>query len=521
MIRRSRAPRLVAMVAGLVAASVLLSGCLFSPTPDLSARTTSTPAATGGIAEDLLPFYSQSVQWSACGSFQCAKVTAPLDWNNPATGEISLSVIRQPALDGTPQGSLLVNPGGPGASAVSFLRNSLSTAVGSELPKSYDIVAFDPRGVGESTAVKCLDAAGMDAHLFDIPPGTRGSAEWNAAVGAGNRAYAEACQANSGGILPYISTEQSARDMDLIRGVLGDEKLTYLGYSYGTKLGAIYAELFPARVGRLVLDGAMDPAVGSLGVSTAQAVGFETSMRAYMANCLGSGDCPFTGTVDDGMADLGTMLARVDRSPLRNSDGRALGADSLLTSIVAALYSQSSWPTLTRALKGVDAGDPSMAFRLADFYYARSDGRYLDNSTDAFTAYNCMDYARDATAADVDAATRTLREKAPTVAPYWGSDVYAHPELDTCTAWPVPPTGKAAPVTATGAAPILVIGTTGDPATPYDWAVSLAHQLSSGVLITRVGEGHTGFNKGNSCVDDAVEAYFRDGTAPSGDLRCD
>ncbi|MDQ1130982.1 alpha/beta hydrolase [Microbacterium sp. SORGH_AS_0888] len=514
-----RLPRLLAVVAGLAAASVTLSGCLFSPIPD--ERTTSSPAPTDGLSADVLPYYTQTVQWSACGSFQCAKVTAPLDWHAPSAGRIELAVIRQTALDGHPQGSLLVNPGGPGASAVSFLRDSLSTAVGSELPKTYDVVAFDPRGVGASTAVTCLDAAGMDAHLFDIPPGTRGSDEWNAAVGAGNASFAQACEAHSGGILPYISTEQSARDMDLIRGVLGDEKLTYLGYSYGTKLGAIYAELFPARVGRLVLDGAMDPSIGELGVSTAQAIGFESSMRAYMASCLAGTDCPFTGTVDDGMADLGTMLARVDQSPLANSDGRMLGADTLLTAIVAALYSQSSWSYLTTALTNVDAGNPATAFQLADFYYNRSNGTYSDNSTEAFTAYNCMDYARTSTAADVDAANRTLREKAPTVAPYWGSDTVAHPELDPCSFWPVPATGTAEPVSAPGAAPIVVIGTTGDPATPYDWAVSLAHQLSSGVLITRVGEGHTGFNKGNSCVDDAVETYFRDGTPPNGDLRCE
>jgi len=501
------------ILAVLAAASVVLAGCSFIPDPP--APTSSATPDVSGVDEELVPFYGQELDWEACGTFECTSVRAPLDWENPGTGDIQLSVIRQRATDGDPVGSLLTNPGGPGASGVDLIRSSVDFAVGEALQADYDIIGFDPRGVGQSTAVRCYDAADMDAYLFDIPPGVRGSAEWNADITARNAAYAAACEANSGGILPYITTVQAARDMDLLRAVLGDEKLNYLGYSYGTFLGATYADLYPQRVGRLVLDGAIDPETSELDVSTTQGVGFESALRAYMADCLTKDACPFAGTVDDGMADLGVLMASVDRRPLPNADGRQFGADALLTSIVSALYAESSWPYLTSALTGVLQGDPSTAFQLADFYYSRSNGQYSDNSTDAFAAYNCMDYPADITPEQQAAADALLAEKAPTVAPYWSSDV------DGCAAWPAPPTGTRGALTADGAAPIVVVGTTNDPATPYEWSVALADQLSSGVLITRVGEGHTGYNKGNSCVDAAVEAYFIDGTVPKDGLRCE
>jgi pimeloyl-ACP methyl ester carboxylesterase len=507
--------RLLAAVAALAVASVALTGCLFSIIPDGGSSSTATATPdTEGVAADLLPFYRQTVAWTACSSgFQCAKITSPLDWNDPSKGEIELSVIRHRA-DDTALGSLLVNPGGPGASGVALVRDSLNFAVGGILENQYDVVGFDPRGVGESTAVKCYGAKQMDAYLFDIKKSPRNTPAWNAEVTASNTKFADACQANSHGILPYITTEFAARDMDLMRALLGDKKLNYLGYSYGTFLGATYAKLYPERVGRFVLDGAIDPSVSGLDVSTTQGVGFESALRAYMASCLKGKDCPFSGSVDDGMSDLGALLASVDRNPIKSSDGRELGADSLVTAIVAALYSQDSWQYLTQALAEALKGNADPAFQLADFYYNRVDGSYEDNSFEAFNAYNCMDYPDDATQAQKAAADAELRQKAPTIAPYWSSDV------NLCDSWPVKATGVREKIAADGAGPIVVVGTTNDPATPYAWAVSLADQLSSGVLVTRVGEGHTGFNKGNTCVDDAVNDYFTKGTVPQDGLRC-
>ncbi|TDN92115.1 alpha/beta hydrolase [Microbacterium sp. BK668] len=511
--RRRRAS---ALVAALAAASLLLSGCLYQLIPDEAPRSTQSAAPdTEGVSADLLPYYGQELTWEDCGDgFDCTTVTAPLDWANPGAGEIDLAVIRHRATGGEPVGSLLTNPGGPGSSGVSLIRDSLSFAIGEPLQQSYDVIGFDPRGVGESTAVRCFDAADMDAYLFDIVPDARGSAAWTEDLLDAHRGFAEACDANSDGILPYITTENAARDMDLLRAVLGDASLNYLGYSYGTFLGATYAKLYPDKVGRLVLDGAIDPSVSGLEVNITQGIGFENALRAYMDSCVGGDDCPFNGTVDDAMADLGTLLASVDRSPLRGSDGRELGADALMTAIVAALYSEDSWPYLSMALSDALQGNPDTAFQLADFYYGREDGAYTDNSTEAFRAYNCMDYPVDSTPEDLAAAQAILAEKAPTVAPYWFGP-------DPCEVWPYPPTGVRESISAEGAAPIVVVGTTNDPATPYEWAVALAEQLASGVLVTRVGEGHTGYNKGNDCVDEAVEAYLLNGTVPEDGLRCE
>jgi pimeloyl-ACP methyl ester carboxylesterase len=511
----SRLRRAIAVIAVLTATSLALSGCLYSMIPEGGSKPAVTKEPdTEGVAADLLPYYGQTLSWADCGSgFDCTEVTAPLDWENPGSGEITLSVVRHRA-SGTAKGSLLTNPGGPGASGVDLIKDSLDYAVGSALIEDYDVIGFDPRGVGQSTAVTCYDAADMDAYLYAIPANPRGSAAWESELLDAHKKFAEACDANSGGILPYITTVNAARDMDLLRAVLGDKKLNYLGYSYGTFLGATYAQLYPERAGRLVLDGAIDPAVSGLDVSATQALGFESALRAYMQSCLDSGECPFNGTVDEAMTDLGALLASVDATPLKNGDGRRLGADALMTGIIAALYSEDSWSYLTQALGEALQGDPSTAFLLADFYNGREDGVYVDNSSEAFRAYNCMDYPVEDDPAAEAASKAKIAEGAPTVAPYWEGP-------DACSVWPYPPTGTRGEIRAEGAGPILVVGTTNDPATPYAWSESLAAQLDEGVLITRVGEGHTGYNKGNSCVDDAVDAFFLDGTVPQDGLRCE
>lgn len=512
--------RALAGAAGLVVAALTLTGCLSALIPEGSAAPapSRTPIVDGAPA-GFETFYAQTLDWTACvgadaGTYDCTTVTAPLDWTDPAAGTIDLAVIRRAATDGDSIGSLLTNPGGPGASGYDLIADSASFAVGAALLAAYDVIGFDPRGVGRSSAVTCLDAAGMDRILYDIPADPRGSAGWTEELTARNQTFVDACVANSAGILPFVTTDNAARDMDLLRAVLGDEQLNYLGYSYGTFLGATYAKLFPERVGRLVLDGAIDPSIPGLDVGTTQAVGFESALRAYMADCLSQRGCPFDGTVDDAMADLSTLLASVDVHPLTSSDGSQLGADTLVTAIIAALYSESSWTYLTQALSDAFAGDPDTAFMLADFYNGRNaDGTYQDNSTEAFRAYNCMDYPLDSSEADKAAASAIVAAQAPTIAPYWDG-------VDVCEVWPYPATGVRERITAEGAAPIVVVGTTNDPATPYEWSVSLADQLSSGVLVTREGEGHTGYNKGNACVDSAVENYLINGVVPQDGLVC-
>lgn len=498
--------------AALVALAGLLAGCFALPSGPIPTRAPDT----AGVDAALLPYYSQTLEWSSCegGAFDCTMVTAPRDWSAPGADDIELAVIRHRASSGEAIGSLLTNPGGPGVSGYDFVRDGLASLVTQPLSDAFDVVGFDPRGVERTAPVECFDAAGMDSYLYGIATGPRGSQERAEQKDVANREFAAACEANSGGILPYVSTANTARDLDLLRGVLGDASLNYLGYSWGTALGTAYARLFPERVGRMVLDGAMDPSVPSSDVGAAQAVGFQNALDAFLADCATRAECPYRGTADEMSSDIDALLARIDRRPLAGADGRELGADTLLTAILQTLYSQQSWASLRVILAQVEKGESTTAFAMADAYNGRSaDGTYAANTTEAFTAFNCMDYPSDGQDV-VDAAQARLDVEAPTFAPYWfGSDV--------CEDWPAAPTGVRERVEVTAASPIVIVGTTGDPATPYDWAVSLSEQLAPSVLITRVGEGHTGFNKGNACVDDAVESYLLSGTAPESALRCE
>ncbi|UNK71746.1 alpha/beta hydrolase [Microbacterium sp. H1-D42] len=511
---KPRLRRLITLVAGLAVATVALSGCLYSQIPDTQPSTTRAPDSAG-VSPELMPYYTQEVTWESCGArFDCTDLTAPLDWDNPDKGEISLALVRHQAT-GEFQGSLLINPGGPGSSGYDFVADSLEFAVGPDLIERFDVIGFDPRGVGRSTAVTCLDDAEMDEYNYGVVPGERGSAEWEDAVTARNQAYSDACEANSDGILPYITTVNSARDMDLIRGVLGDETLNYLGYSYGTFLGATYAKLYPERAQRLVLDGAIDPAVPGLEVGATQAAGFESALRAYLQDCLGTSECPFSGSLDEALTDFQALLASIARTPLENGDGRMLTVDTMVTGTITALYSEQSWPYLTQGITAALQGDPSVMMALADSYNNRDvDGTYLDNSSEAFRAYNCVDYPVEDDPAAEAAVMKQIEKQAPTFAPYWDGP-------DPCKTWPTPPTGTRGEIAASGSGPIIVVGTTNDPATPYEWSESLADQLENGVLVTRVGEGHTGYNKGNSCVDAAVEDFLIGGTVPEDGLRCE
>nr|WP_173922546.1 alpha/beta hydrolase [Agromyces sp. Marseille-P2726] len=501
-----------AVAAGLAAALLALTGCV--PSFLSAAQPASTP--TGEQVDAALePFYTQVLEWERCGdALGCATATAPLDWDDPDRGSIELALVRHVA-SGERIGSLLVNPGGPGGSGYDFVADSLDYAVGAPLKQRFDIVGFDPRGVGRSTAVTCYDDAEMDDYLFGIVPAERGSDEWVASVSAAAVDFGEACSANTGDLLGEVDTVSAARDLDLLRAILGDEQLNYLGFSYGTFLGATYADLFPEKVGRLVLDGALDPSASDAEVTEAQAVGFEQALRAYLEECLSGEGCPFDGSVDAAMDEVARILASVDASPLRGTDGRMVGADTLLTAIITPLYSVESWEYLSQMFESVMFGQADVALALADIYYGReADGTYSDNSTEAFRAINCLDYTYQSDVAVMREKAASIAEAAPIIGPYFGfGDI-------GCSDWPYQGDRERAPIHAAGADPILVVGTTGDPATPYEWAVELAGQLESGVLVTYDGEGHTAYNKSNTCVSDTVERYLIDGIVPSADPRC-
>ena len=509
--RMPRAGR-AGIAAVLAVALLALAGCVPSFLEPAPPQSTPTGEEVGGALE---PFYSQVLEWERCGEgLTCATATAPLDWDEPERGEIELALVRH-AASGERIGSLLVNPGGPGASGYDFIAESIDFAVGAPLKERFDIVGFDPRGVSRSTPVTCYDAAEMDEFLFGIVPAERGSDEWVAAVGAASAEFGAACSENTGDLLGEVDTESAARDLDLLRAILGDERLNYLGFSYGTFLGATYADLYPDKVGRLVLDGALDPSASETEVSKAQAVGFEQALRAYLESCLAGTECPFEGSVDAAMDEVGRLLASVNASPLRGTDGRMVGADTLITAIITPLYSVDSWEYLSQMFESVMFGQAEVALALADIYYGREpDGTYGDNSTEAFRAVNCLDYTYQADVGVMRERAAEIAEVAPVIGPYFGfGDI-------SCINWPYQGEGEREEIHAAGAAPILVVGTTGDPATPYEWAVALAEQLESGVLVSYDGEGHTAYNKSNACVSDAVERYLIEGTVPAADPMC-
>jgi pimeloyl-ACP methyl ester carboxylesterase len=505
--------RWLAVVAS-VALLASLAAC--SLEPQAEPDTTSSPTGETPSAE-LAPFYTQELEWSSCeNGYQCATADAPLDWADPGGDSIELAVIRTPATSSNRIGSLLVNPGGPGGSGVDFVANSENGGVAAEVHEQFDVVGFDPRGVGQSTAVSCYDdPSELDDYLFGDVDGEIGSDEWLHDVVDSTKEFGQSCLEHTGPLLGHVDTESSARDMDMLRAVLGDEKLYYLGYSYGTLLGATYAELFPEKTGRLVLDGAFDPSATLAEVVSEQIEGFEGAYRAYLESCLSGDDCPFDGSVDDAMEDTARLLDALDESPLRNADGRDLDASAMTLAIQSPLYSEVNWPYLTQSISDVLHGDADLAFQLIDSYLDRNaDGTYFTNTQEAFTAIDCLDFPADGTFDEARADAAELAEIAPTLGTRSGYSAIS------CSGWPFPATRTPGPITAAGSADILVVGTTNDPATPYIWAQSLSEQLENGYLLTYDGEGHTAYGRSNDCVDDTVNEYFLNGTVPAEDPLC-
>ena len=502
------------LVALALAATLPLSGCVSWFLPP--AASTSTPTGED-VAAELKPYYGQVLTWSSCGGgMQCATAKAPMDWSDPSAGDIELALVRQPATSGNRIGSLLVNPGGPGGSGYDFVKDSVDYATDERLQASFDVVGFDPRGVNRSTPVTCYtDPAELDAYIYDIVPGEPGSDEWLAELGANSKAFGERCLELTGPLLGLVDTPSAARDLDMLRAALGDTTLNYLGYSYGTLLGQVYADLFPDKTGRLVLDGAVDPAATDFEGTATQAKGFESALKAFLADCAGASDCPFSGSVDDSLTEIRALLDNLDASPLRNSDGRQLGSSAMFTAIILPLYNKDNWQYLRQLFTDVFAGDATYAFQLADNYNGRNeDGTYRDNQTEAFISINCLDAHGDGDVATMRAEAAELKQLAPVFGPQmsWGGT--------GCPNWPVPAKRDRAPIVADGSSDILVIGTTNDPATPYSWAVTVANTLSKGHLVTYEGEGHTAYNKSNACVNDTVDDFLINGTVPAADPKC-
>jgi pimeloyl-ACP methyl ester carboxylesterase len=444
---------------------------------------------------------------------ECGTVKVPKDWNNPDNGQtldISLMRIYTGRVEDK-KGSVLLNPGGPGGSGIGFLPYWVQPQTGpapDALLDNFVAVTFDPRGVGESAPIKCVSDADLDAS-FGFDPDPSSQADFDALV-ALNRRIDNGCGSELGDDARLFSTVQTAHDMDAIREALGEDKLTYLGYSYGTELGAVYAQLFPSRVRAFVLDGAVDVQANAIQHSEEQAMGFERALTNFDAWCRSNASqCAISADPKGTIVD---QLTKARTRPVKGADGRSATAGWVMVGVTSALYAQEVWGFLGQAIKDLSSGDASRIFALADSYAERDDRGHYSNLFDAFNAITCADEDNDPTLDQI----RGLQTQWRTKYPVFGTSLAVG--LVSCTLWP----GKRDPVPtgpATGAPPIVVVGTTGDPATPYESTQKLADMLGVGVVLTWEGEGHTAYPS-TQCITDAVDHYLIDLVVPEKGLRC-
>lgn len=451
---------------------------------------------------------AQTIEWKPCGQIECATFEVPLDYSVSGGKTIELSLIRIKAREQDRRlGVLMANPGGPGASANEFTA-IWRTILSSEIKDRFDIVSFDPRGVGESSPIDCHETL---QDLVAADPDPDNDAEWEAAK-AESKEFADACARKYADILSHVGTKNVARDMDAIRAALGEERLNYVGYSYGTSLGAVYADLFPNRIRSMVLDGGTDLSLGFEDVNRTQMIGFERAFEAYLANCRAS-SCPLA-VAGDPRAAVNAIIARAEEKPIpaKNAD-RPAGPGEVQLGIISAMYSKVTWSSLTRALQDAQAGDGTGLVRLTDQYLQRDGSGSYPNLIEANAAVNYVDQVcpKD------PEAYRALGEKFAKDAPTFGRSA-ATAGL-TCAYWQAKPDPVTAP-RARGAPPIIVIATTNDPATPYEWGQALSEQLESGVLVTHRGEGHTIYAQGNACIDAVVNGYLLNRAAPAAGTTC-
>ena len=501
--------RLAAALAALV---LPVAGCsLLDPDPEpsgLSSGDQEPPEGTEGLER----YYEQDLDWSECAAGQCAELTVPLDWQDPGGETIEVAVNRVEAEEDA-AGSLVVNPGGPGGSGVDYAA-AADQVVGASIRDNFDVVGFDPRGVGRSAPVDCVSDGELDEWMGS-DPSPDDEAERRQAVEDATE-FGQACEEKTGELIGHVSTEDVAKDLDVLRSALDDGKLTYLGKSYGTLIGSTYADLFPDRVGRMVLDGVMPPDLTGREGAIGQAKGFDTATRAWAKDCV-ENDCPLGSTEDEVIEGVQDRLEDLDSTPVRASAGLELTEGWASIGIAQAMYDQGMWSTLTDALVSLDEGDGGPLMDLGMTYAGRdASGSYTSNIMEALPAVNCLDRGDDTDPQEWEEVVDEVEAEAP----IWGS--FLAWEGLSCATWPVEATGEAKEVDAKGADPILVVGTTRDPATPYEWAERLHEQLDDSTLITHEGDGHTAYMRQNDCVDEAVEEYWLTGETPDGnELTCD
>ncbi len=514
MIQRPRAAAFALALGALVA----LTGCLpplEQVTPTQDGAWPGGGANGGSTSSGDSDVYGQTIRWSQCGDLECGTLAVPLDWTNPNGQTITLHLNRSAAREPDERlGSLLINPGGPGGSGLELTDYFLDFA-GDSLLDHYDIVGFDPRGVGLSTPISCGTKAELDAY-FTAQDEAKTEAEV-VELNQRNADFALRCRELTGPLMENVDTASAARDMDVMRAVLGDATLNFLGFSYGTQLGATYAVLYPENVGRFVLDGAVDFLLPSEELSEGQAKGFETSLDAYITDCLTQPGCPLPHDPDLAKREIRDLVitARDEGIP---TGGETLNGTLIVYGIAVTLYSETDWPYLSVAFdEALNRGTGRAFLQLANFYLGRdTEGTYQDNSTEAYTAISCLDEPRDEPWAidDIRAFRKVAEEASPTFGWWFAASV-------GCDGWPWTAHEVVDDLTSSGAAgPIVIVGTTGDPATPLAWAESLAERMPSASLLVYSGEGHTAYGRSNQCILDAVDEYFVEGTVPDSGKMC-
>ena len=490
-------PRVLLLVIGLVIAALVAAGIGWYVTRP----------------SDLASFYSQQPKWSDCEGGKCTTVKVPTDYENPDNGTVTLQVKVFPAT-GKGGKRLFINPGGPGASVIGGFDDYMAEALGKEVREIYDVVAVDPRGVGSSEPLDCLSDKDLYAlYADDQTPDDQGEArkfdkDWTE--------FGSKCRAESGGLAAHMTTEETARDFDVVRDALKAKTFDWFGYSYGARLGATYATLFPDKVGRMVLDGAEDPSLEFVEAFLIQSKGFEVALRSYVEDCVQQPTCPLGSDTDAGIRKVVSVLESLDAEPLKTSD-----ADRPLTQGMAEwglgypLYAKASWPDLTKALAAAFKGDGTPLRTLGDdyLYYLPEDGTFADNGMEAFPLISCLDAEGRVTAEEAPVHVERFAKESPvfgkgmawSLAWCAGIPESDHPQID---------------IDAQGSAPIVVMGTTRDPATPYEQSIALAKQLGSAVFVTREGDGHTAYDMGNGCIDKLVDTYLARGTVPKDKTVC-
>lgn len=513
---RARTALTTRLGAALAAVALTLAGCSSggsSTTPGATPPGTAPSAVvvspSTAPSTELARFYDQKIVWTGCGGgFQCGKLTVPVSYAQPTGATIQLAVIRLRAGDPSQRiGSLVLNPGGPGGSGIEYAR-AAPGIIAASLRQRYDIVGFDPRGVGQSDPVHCLTDKLADQELSaDATPTTPAQVDTLITLA---KEFADGCASMSPALYAHIGTVDVARDVDVLRAALGDHKLYWFGASYGTFIGATYAGLFPTHVGRMVLDGAIDPTLTNAELARGQAKGFEVALQRFVADCATETDCPLPKGTAAGLARIRAFFAQLAAKPLPTQGGRPLTEALAMNAVLSYLYfPPTDWEQLRYGLSSAFAGDGSVLLGLLDDRLNRNrNGHFMDNSFDALNAVNALDHTDRDNAAQIAVLAQQWAQESPTWGAFmaWSNLPFAY--------WKAPATDAPHRITAPGSPPILVVGTTYDPATPYPWAQSLAKQLSKGVLLTRIGDGHTAYGMGSDCIDNDINTYLLTGVTP-------